>query len=167
MYLVGYVLKPHGIRGDVKIEAVSSYPERFKDLEYVYIHNNNIRQIYHIQRTRISGRFVYIKFESITSRTEAEKLRGAEVLVDQKDLIQPSKDEFFIHDLIGCRVLSDEDETLGIVSDVMQMPANDVLVVKSSDNKELLLPVIKSVIKRVDIAEKKISIHLLEGLIDR
>jgi 16S rRNA processing protein RimM len=166
MYLIGYITKPKGIKGEVKVEPVTPNPNRFNRLEKVYIQLNDKSRAFPIEKIRVSDQFVYIKFSGINSRDEAELLRNAEVLINKKDLIQPAKDEYFVHDLIGCQVLSDENDEIGVLFDVVQMSSNDVYVVKDSAGAEYLIPAIKEVIKSVDIGQKRIIVKILEGLFD-
>ncbi len=166
MYLIGYITKPQGIRGEVKVEPVTPDPARFNRLEKVFLQVENKVKIYPIEKVRLSDRFVYIKFAGINSRNDAELLRNAEVLIKEEDLIQPDQDEYFIHDLIGCKVLSEDYDEIGVVSDVVQMTSNDVYVVENDENVERLIPATKEVIKQVDIGRKIIIIHVLEGLFD-
>jgi 16S rRNA processing protein RimM len=166
MYLIGYIIKPQGIRGEVKIDPVTPDPNRFNRLEKIFLQIQNNKQAFSIEKVRIADRFVYIKFSGINSRDEAELLRNSEVLIEGKDLIQPEKDEYYVHDLIGCQVFSEDKEEIGVLSDVVQMSSNDIYVVRSKDNAEVLIPAIKDVIKSVDIQEKEIIIHILEGLLE-
>lgn len=166
MYLIGYVLKPQGVRGEVKIDSVSPYPQRYKYLKSVYIQSANTNQLYLIENVRIRDRFVYIKFAGINSRDEAELLRNAEILIEGKDLLQPSKNEYFVHDLIGCCVKTDTNDELGEIIDVVQMSSNDVYVIKTHSGKEILIPAVKEFIIQVDLDHKQVLVHLLEGLID-
>jgi 16S rRNA processing protein RimM len=166
MYLIGYILKPQGIKGEVKVESISPNPKRFNRLNRVYLQVKEIKQAYSIERVRVPDRFVYIKFAGINSRDDAELLRNAEVLIEEKDLIQPAQDEYFVHDLIGCKVVSENKDEIGVLSDVVQMSSNDIYVVKNSNGIELLIPATKEVVKQVDIGQKLIIIHILEGLLD-
>ena len=166
MYLIGYILKPQGLNGEVKVECVSPYPERFNRLDSVYLELEGKKHSYSIENVRISDRFVYIKFSEINSRDNAELLRNAEVLIEEKDLIQPADDEYFIHDLIGCKVVSENNDVIGVLSDVVQMSSNDVYVVKNSEGIEVLIPATKEVVKQVDIRQRQIIIQVLEGLLD-
>jgi 16S rRNA processing protein RimM len=165
MYLIGNVLRAQGIKGEVKVAAASPRPERFKLLKKVYLKKDNV-QTYSIETVRLVQGFVYIKFKEITTRTEAESLRGAEILIEQQDLIQLQQDEYFIHDLIGCRVLSEEGIYIGEIIDVLQLSSNDVYVLQSDTGKEILIPAVKEVIKKITPESKQIIIHLLEGLLD-
>jgi 16S rRNA processing protein RimM len=166
MYLIGYITKPQGIRGEVKVEPVTPDPTRFNRLEKVFLQLEDKVKAYPIEKVRLSDRYVYIKFEGINSRNDAELLRKAEVLIKEEDLIQPDQDEYFVHDLIGCKVLSEDHDEIGVVSDVVQMTSNDIYVVKDSENDERLIPATKEVVKKVDIGRKIIIIHVLEGLLD-
>jgi len=165
MYLIGNVLRPLGIKGEVKIEPISSRLERFKLLKKVFLRKNSI-QTYTIETVRLAGKSVFIKFKDVNTRTAAESLRGAEILVDQNDVIGLEKDEYFIHDLIACHVYSEQGTYLGEIVDVLQLSSNDVYVIKTQTGRELLIPAIKDVVKRVELESKKIIIHLLEGLMD-
>ena len=166
MYLIGYITKPQGLKGEVKVEPVTPNPERFYRLEIVFLQVNDKTQAYPIDKIRVSDRFVYIKFSGINSRNEAELLRNAEILVEEKDLIQPGQDEYFVHDIVGCRVISENNDEIGIVSDVVQMSSNDIYVVRNGTGTELLVPATKEVVTQVDIGRKIIIIHVLEGLFD-
>lgn len=168
MYLIGNVLRPQGLSGEVKVAVVSPRPERFNLLKRVYLKKDNV-QTYTIEAVRLTagiGRFVYIKFKEVTTRTAAESLRGAEILVEQQDLIQLQQDEYFIHDLIGCRVLSEQGVYIGEIIDVLQLSSNDVYVLQSETGKEILIPAIKEVVKKIAPESKQVIVHLLEGLID-
>jgi 16S rRNA processing protein RimM len=165
MYLIGYVLKPHGIKGEVKVECVSPYPERYKLLNKVYLRNIST-QTYSIDNVRISDRFVFLKFQEINSRDEAECIRHSEILINQDDLVKLESNEFFIHDLVGCKVITDQNKYLGDVLDVVQMSSNDIYIIQDKKGKEYLIPAIKDIIKYIDIKTKEIIVHLIDGLID-
>jgi len=166
MYLIGYILKPQGLKGELKVESVTPYLERFNRLDRVYLQLKEKKQTYSIENVRISDRFVYLKFTEINSRDDAELLRTAEVLIEEKDLIQPAQDEYFIHDLIGCRVISENNDVIGVLSDVIQMSSNDVYVLKNGEGIEILIPATKEIVKQVNVGQKQIIIHVLEGLLE-
>lgn len=166
MYLIGYILKPQGLKGEVKVESVTPYLERFNRLDRVFLQLKEKKQAYSIENARVSDRFVYLKFAEINSRDDAELLRTAEVLIEEKDLIQPAQDEYFVHDLIGCQVISENNDVIGVLSDVVQMSSNDVYVVKNGEGIEILIPATKEIVKRVNVEQKQIIIHMLEGLLE-
>ena len=166
MYLIGYILKPQGIKGEVKVDPVSPDPERYSRLEEVYIQTKDKTQTYSIQKVRVADRFVFLKLFGIDSRSEAELLRGAEVLITAKDLIQPSPDEYFIHDLVGCQVITEDGNLVGKLIGVVQLSSNDVYIVSRGTGDEILIPAVKQVIKQVNVKNQVIIIHSLEGLLD-
>ncbi len=166
MYLIGYILKPQGLKGELKVESVTPYLERFNRLDRVFLQLKEKKQAYSIENVRVSDRFVYLKFAEINSRDDAELLRTAEVLIEEKDLIQPAQDEYFIHDLIGCQVISENNDVIGVLSDIVQMSSNDVYVVKNGEGIEILIPATKEIVKRVNVEQKQIIIHMLEGLLE-
>ena len=166
MYLIGYVIKPQGIKGEIKIDPISPNLNRYKQLDKIYIALKNEMQTYSVQKARLSDRFVFLKLLGIDSRDDAEKLRGAEVLIEEIDLIRPAENEYFVHDLIGCQVVEKNGQIIGVLRDVLQISSNDVYVIVGESGEEILVPAIKDVIEKVDISNKQISIHLIDGLVD-
>jgi 16S rRNA processing protein RimM len=165
VYIIGYVVKPQGIRGEIKVKSISPYPERFKKIDKVFLKRGSL-YTYSIERVRIEKRYVYLKFAEINNRDEAELLRNCDILVDKKDLIALAPGEYFIHDLIGCGVTTEDGRNVGEVVNVIQMDANDIYVIQDGEGKEILLPAIKDVIKDIRIEKKMIIIHLIAGLIE-
>jgi 16S rRNA processing protein RimM len=165
MYVIGYVVKPQGIKGELKINPISPYPERFEYLSEVYIRKDSI-QIYSIEHARITDRFVFLKFHQINSRTEAEEFRGCELLVEKDALIALETDEYFVHDLIGCDVKTEEGKTIGQIHDIWQNAGNDIYIINDSQGREILLPAVKDILKNIDIKNRIVTIHLIDGLID-
>jgi len=165
MYLVGYVLKPHGVRGELKIDPVTPDPVRFKKLEKVFLEENDF-QAYSIERVRLSGRFVYLKLAGIDDRDTADKLRGHELFIEQKDLIDLPANSFFVHDIIGCEVIDISGDRIGRVRDVLDVSASDIYRVVSDDGKEFLIPAVKEIVKFVDVENKIIRIDPPDGLIE-
>jgi 16S rRNA processing protein RimM len=165
MYVVGKVLKPQGIKGEIKVKSISPNPQRFKTLKKVFIEKETLIT-YSIESVRVSDKFVFLKLLGIDNREESESLRGSDLLIDKSDLIDLKKDEYFVHDLIGCKVVTDKGLVLGNLIDVSQYGGNDLYVVKNDAGKEIQIPATKEVIKQVDIQNKEIEVHLLEGLLD-
>ena len=165
MYSIGIVLKPQGVRGEVKVEPLSPYPERFEKLKKIFVQKET-PQTYSVEKVRITDRFVFLKFVEINSRDEAENLRNCELLIKQEDLINLAADEYFLHDLIGCNVLSESGEEIGEITDIMQNSSNDVYIVNSRDGKEILIPAVKEVVIKVNIKQKKVIIRPMDGLLE-
>jgi 16S rRNA processing protein RimM len=164
MYLIGIIVKPQGIKGEVKVKPVSPDPERFNYLEKVYIRLKNV-QTYSIENIRISNSFVFLKFAQINSRNDAELLRGKEILISEDQLIDLDDGEYFVHDLIGCQIISEDGLIIGEIEDIIQSSSNDIYLVKNRKGHEYLIPAIADVIQKVDIQAKQVTIHVLDGLL--
>ena len=164
MYVVGKVLKPQGIKGELKVEVVTSFPEHFNELEELYLADKNKVPL-KIESVRLAEGVVFIKFEGVHSRSEADLLRNEYLYISEKDLYPLQKDEFYSHQLVGLYVFSENGERIGIVENVENYPANDVLVVKSQKGEYFMIPAVKEIIKEIDIKSGKVIIVVLEGLL--
>ena len=154
MYLVGKVLKPQGIKGEVKVEIITSFPEHFEELSELFLDeeaNNSIE----IENTRFAKNFVYIKFKNIHTRNDADSLRNQYLYIHESDLYPLEDNEFYHHQLIGAKAFSEDESYIGIIVDVETYPENDMFVIKSQDKTTHLIPVVKELIKSVDIESPK------------
>ena len=109
---------------------------------------------------------VILKFKGLDNINDVEKYRQKSLFVTRENAVKLKKDEYFIADLIGLRVISDEEEELGVLEDVLQTGANDVYLIKKEGEDDILLPAIKDCVKRVEIEEGYMVVHLLPGLRD-
>jgi 16S rRNA processing protein RimM len=164
MYQVGIIVKPQGVKGEVKVKISSPRPERFYDLDKVYIRFDKLKTC-SIENIRISNGFVFLKLANIDTRNDAELLRNKEIMVSEDQLIDLGENEYFVHDLIGCRVISEEGLTIGEIEDIIQNSSNDIYIVKDRQGQEILIPAINDVVKDVDINARQVTIHVLEGLL--
>ena len=131
----------------------------------IFVKKENI-QTYSVQSVRVSDRFVFLKFDEINNREQAENLRDCEILIEKSDLLELKDQEYFIHDLIGCQVCTNDEQEIGKLVQISQFSSNDVYVVKDKQGKEILIPAISEVIRQIDLKKKIITIQLLEGLLD-
>ncbi len=166
MYLIGKVLKPRGLKGEVKVEVVTSFPEHFSELKTVIVEKNGQRQLHSIGHVKKANRSVVLKFKDINSVEQAELLRNAELFIEQDQLTVLEQDEYYIHDLIGLNVYDEQDNCLGELIDVESYSGNDVYILKGMDGKEYMVPATREVIKKVSLSEKRMIIHIMEGLLD-
>ena len=164
MYQVGIIVKPQGVKGEVKVKILSPRPERFYDLEKVYIRFDKLQTCL-IENIRISNGLVFLKLAKIDSRNDAELLRNKEILISEDQLIDLEENEYFVHDLIGCQVVSEEGLKIGEIEDIIQNSSNDIYIVKNQQGQEVLIPAINDVVKDVDINARQVTIHVLEGLL--
>ena len=162
---IGQIVNTNGLKGVLKIKPFTDDITRFEDLETIYIQKAKELIEFRIEQVRYSKNMVLLKLEGIDDINEAEKYRNFYLKINRKDAVELEEDSYFIIDIIGCEVYTDENELLGKVIDVLPTGSNDVYVVKTSEGKEILLPAIEDVIKDVDINNKKIIVHLLDGLI--
>ena len=110
--------------------------------------------------------FVILKFKEFNNINEIEQYRNKSLLVDRVNAVKLRKDEYFIADLIGLKVVTDEEKTLGILKDVLQTGANDVYIVETEEGKEVLLPAIKECVLNVDVEAGEVLVHIMPGLLD-
>lgn len=163
VFQVGVISTTHGIAGEVKVFPTTDDMNRFKKLKEVILDTGKETQLLHIQQVRFFKNMVIVKFKEFQSINDVERLRGKSLYVTRENAVKLQKDEYFIADMIGIQVVSDEGEDLGILQDVMQTGANDVYVV-GKDGEELLIPAIKDCILSVNVEEGKMEVHLLPGL---
>ena len=163
---VGYVLKPQGIKGEIKVEPLTDYIERFDELDILYIKEDDKYTPTRILSRKYSPNHVFLLLEGYYDRNQAEKLRGQYLWIARDQVRELPEDTFLIADIIGCAVYTKEGQYLGSVDDVIETGSNDVYVTKGPLG-DVLIPGLKKVILDVDIKNKKIivSAQELEGLL--
>ena len=161
---VGVITSTHGIRGEVKVFPTTDDAGRFKKLKQVILDSGKEKMDLVIAGVNFFKNMVILKFQGIDDINEVQKYCKMGLFVTRENAVKLKKDEYFIADLIGLSVISDEEEDLGMIKDVLQTGANDVYVVTMPDGGELLIPAIRQCIKEVDIAGGRVVVHLLEGL---
>ena len=162
---VGQIVNTFGVSGEVKVYPYTDDIKRFSKLKSVYIEKKSVMQEYKIQNVRYHKNMVIIKFENVENMNDAELLKNCYLKIDRKDAIKLPKDTFFIADLIGLDVYTDEGKLLGKVEDIYSTGSNDIYVVKDELGKQVLLPAIKDVLKDINLEERKITVHIIKGLI--
>ncbi len=162
---VGQIVNTHGLRGEVKVVPWTDYPEVFEDFDHVYTDIKKQKMTLEISNIKYQKANLIVKFKGIDHIDEAEKLKNQELYVDREQLGEP-EEGYYICDLLGCIVKTDEGEVLGELVDVFPTGSNDVYTVRREDGKQILLPVIDEVVLSVDIENDEILVHLMEGLVD-
>ena len=163
---VGAITSTHGVRGEVKVFPTTDDPARFKKLKKVILNDGRQQLEMEIASVKFFKNMVILKFKGIDDINDVEKYRKATLWVTREDAVPLEEDEYYIADLIGMNVVSDEGEQLGRITDVLQTGANDVYVISRPDTPDLLVPAIRDCIKTVDLEEGRMVIHLLPGLRD-
>jgi len=163
---VGVISSTHGLKGEVKVFPTTDDPERFLDLEQVLLDTGNEYKPLEVTGVRFFKNQVILKFKEFNDINEIEKYKGRDLLVTREQAVALEENENFIVDLIGLSVYTDEGEALGTLTDVLQTGANDVYVVTTEKKEEILLPAIPSCILEVDLEAEKMTVHILEGLLE-
>ena len=163
---VGVVTTTHGVRGEVKVFPTTDDPARFKKLKNVILDDGKTQRDMEISGVKFFKNMVILKFKDLDDMNEAQKLRQAKLFVTRDNAVELQENEYFIADLIGMQVVSDEGEELGEISDVLQTGANDVYVIQQEKQADILVPAIKDCIINVDLEQNIMTVHLLPGLRD-
>lgn len=161
---IGRVSRPHGVRGEVRVELLTDSPERFKVLQAVYVGEASPRRVA-VDSVRILQDAVLLKLDGYPSRTEAEQLRGELLLVPESEAVPLEEGEYFLYQLVGLAVYSIGGTYVGRLTEVLETGANNVFVVDGSSGQHLL-PDIPAVIKDIDIEGGRLIITPMPGLID-
>ena len=162
---IGQIVNTFGIKGFVKVNPFVDDISRYDDLEKVYVKRNKQLKEMQVEEVKYHKNMVLLKFKGIDRVEDAELLRNSYLEVDRENAIELQEGEYFIADLIGLNIFTEEGENLGKLDDIYNTGSNDIYVVKTEEGKQLLLPAISEVIKEINIKESKIVVHLLEGLI--
>jgi len=163
---VGVISSTHGLKGEVKVFPTTDDPARFKKLKKVLLDTGKEHKELEIERVAFFKQFVILKFKGFDHIDQIERYKGKGLLVTRDQAVKLKKNEYFITDLIGITVYTEEGQTLGRLKDVLVTGANDVYVVEAADKKEILIPAIKQCILSVNIEEREMMVHLLKGLVD-
>lgn len=159
--LMGKVVNVVGLKGELKIYSYTDRNERFEELDQIWLDN----EIRIIQNVRYQNKVVILKLEGINDRNQAEAQRNKNVYIEETDLQDLPEDTYYVRDLIGMEVLT-EDGKLGVISNVVQNTAQDLYEVKTEENKKILLPVVKEFVLNVNMEERTVKVKLPEGLLD-
>ena len=163
---IGKIVNTQGIKGDLRVVPMTDDPTRFELLDFVYVFTKNGIEEINIEKVWYHKKFVILKLEGIDDMTAAEKYKNSMVKIPADKALPLAEDEFYIRDIYGIAVHTEQGEDLGILEDIIQTGANDVYVVSDGKKKELLIPAIKQCIINVDVENKVMTVRLLKGLRD-
>lgn len=163
-FQVGVISSTHGIRGEVKVFPTTDNVKRFKKGITLILDTGKEERQLIVEGVKFFKQFVILKFEGIDHINDIEKYKSKSLYVTRENAIKLKKNEYFIADLIGVQVWEDNGDFLGELKDVIETGANDVYVIKQENGKDILLPAIKECILSVEIEEKKMIVHVMEGL---
>lgn len=165
-FQVGVITSTHGIKGEVKIFPTTDNVKRFKKNMEIILDTGKENIDLTVESVKFFKQFVILKFKGIDNINDIEKYKTKSLYVTRANAVRLRKDEYFIADLLGIDVWEDNGEKLGVLKDVIETGANDVYVITLEDGKELLIPAIKECILDVDVENRKMTVHVMDGLRD-
>ncbi len=151
--------------GEVKVFPTTDDPTRFQDLKHVLLDTGKETLPLEIENVKFFKQFVILKFKGYDNINDVERYKRCPLLVERSEAVPLEEDEYYITDMIGIQVTTDEGEDFGVLKDVMATGANDVYVIDHPSAGEVLVPAIKECILEVDIPGRKMKIHVMDGLI--
>ena len=161
---IGQISNTHGLKGELKVRPYTETAKRFEALTSILVDFDGSLKEYQVESVRYQKDIVLLKLKGVDIIEDAEKLKGLSIKIPRADAKDLEENEFFIADLIGLEVY--QNEFIGIVDDVFEAGGSDVYVVKRKGKKDLLLPAIDSVIKKIDIEKKRMDVEIPRGLDD-
>lgn len=163
---VGAITSTHGVRGEVKVFPTTDDPKRFKRLKNVILDTGKEQIPLEIEGVKFFKQFVILKFKGLDNINDIERYKGKNLYVTRENAVRLRKDEYFIADLEGLTVYLEDGTEFGTLTEVMQTGANDVYAIAMKNGGEVLIPAIKECVLSVDIEDRKMTIHLMDGLLD-
>ena len=165
--VIGEILRPHGVQGELRTRVVSDYPERLRNLKHVYIGKSSDdaqprRRL--LKKVRFNKAYALLTLDGVRDRDDAERLRNKVVMLDIADAAPLEEGEYYLFQLIGLKVRSDE-QVIGVIRDVLQTGANDVYVVASEKYGEILIPAHRETLVDIDFDAELVTMNLPEGLL--
>jgi len=163
---VGIITQTHGIRGEVKVFPTTDDVHRFKRLKETILDTGREQLTLEIEGVKFFKQYAILKFKGYDSIESIERYKGKNLYVTRENAVRLGRDEYFIADLIGMDVCDEQGEPFGVLKDVIETGANDVYDITMKDGRSVLVPAIKQCILSVDMEQRIMKIHLLDGLLD-
>jgi 16S rRNA processing protein RimM len=157
--VIGKIVAPHGVRGDIRIMPLTDRPEQFLNLSYLLLEDG--RQLT-VKAARFHKRMVLVSTKEITTMNDAELLRDKKILIRAEDLPPLEEGRFYVADLIGLPVFDEDGKQLGTFKDSITTGSNDVYIVAVPGGKDLLIPALKIYVREINLQEKRIVVKLPE-----
>jgi len=162
--IIGKFRKPHGIRGEIRMTVLTDSPEIIKP--GVMIFAGDRYQPFTVESIRWHGGDLLVSLEELPDRTAVEVFRNIMVYMKGEDTPELSEGEFYLHQLVGMEVVTDQDQKLGTIKEIILTGANDVYLVDTSTGKDILLPAIDEVVLEINQDEGFVLVHIISGLLD-
>lgn len=160
--IIGKVLKPFSYRGELKVEILTDFPERFASLRTVYIGDD--AKSFSVESVRPHDKYILLKLLGIDSDQQAGRLREQFIYVSVEDAVELPQGQVFLYQVVGLRAVTTDGQLLGTVTDVLDTKANDVYVI-SDGTREILIPAVPDIVREISLERGEMVIQLIEGLV--
>lgn len=157
--IIGKIVAPHGVRGDIRIMPLTEKPEQFLELDHLLLEGGKKLTI---RNARFHKRMLLVTTKEVTTMNDAELLRDKYIYIKAEDLPELEEDQFYVADLIGLPVYDEAGEKIGTFKDALSTGSNDVYVIAVPNAKDILVPALKEYFKEINLAEKRIVVKLPE-----
>ena len=162
---VGVITQTHGIRGEVKVFPTTDAAARFQGLKHVLLDTGKETLPLEIENVKFFKQFVILKFKGYDNINDIERYKRCPLMVERSEAVPLEENEYFIADMIGMKVITDNGEEFGVLKDVLETGANDVYVIEHPSAGEVLIPAIRECVLDVDVSGGQMKIHVMDGLI--
>jgi 16S rRNA processing protein RimM len=163
---IGVISSSHGVKGDAKIYPTTDDIYRFDRLKYCFLENKGEMIRLDVTRVKYVKGMPVVGFAQFASIDDVMRFKNADLYVPREEADPLDEDEYYIADLIGMQVVTDQGQVLGTLIDVMETGSNDVYIVKTEDDREVLLPAIRDCVQDIDTDQNVMTVHIMPGLID-
>ncbi|MEG6584070.1 ribosome maturation factor RimM [Dendrosporobacter sp. 1207_IL3150] len=159
LLVVGKIVAPHGVRGEVRVIPLTDFPERFSKLKSVFLDDGSTLDI---EYAKTHNQGITIKFSGLNDRNDIEHLRGKLLKIAKKDAVKLPKGEYYTFEIIGLKVYDDAGQYIGKITEVLKTGSNDVYVAEQEDKRQVLIPALKKVVTNIDIEGGQMTVKLQE-----
>ncbi len=167
MLRIGVVTRPHGVRGEVKVYPTTDDVKRFKKCDEVTLVTGKGNLTLHVENVKFFKNLVILKFREYDNMDDVAAFRKCDLMVSREDALPLEEGQYYLCDVPGCEVINEEDESrIGVVKYVIETGANNVFAIETAEGKEVLFPVIPDCIRRVDVAGRRVTAHVMKGLME-
>lgn len=147
--IIGKFGATHGIRGDIKVYPLTDFPERFNTIKTAYVDDKEIE----ITKTRYQKNFVVMKIKGIDNREDAMRFTNKLIKINRADAASLNEGEYYAFDIVGLKVINQDDVVLGEITDILKTGSNDVYITKAKDGRQILIPALKKVVTEINIQD--------------
>jgi 16S rRNA processing protein RimM len=156
--VMGKIASPYGVRGWSKVVSFADPIDNLLNYTSWEIKHQNRWQTVTVEKGKIHGKWLIVKLAVCHDREQAKLYTNDLIAIDRTQLAPTKTNEYYWSDLIGLTVVNVDGTNLGVIDSIMETGANDVIVIKNQDNRQILIPYIKQVVKSIDLADKKMLV---------